>query len=128
MFFVGVRYLMKTKWLVGWFLVVLIAVSRSSLAAVPAGEWVQVNLSQIEFTPAEGWFVGEGIWFANDVSYDTQFTCVKDRYVGIMRPTLIDRAFSSALYAKSMGGGLKIYVVGCDANGYLDGRAIMLVD
>ncbi len=44
------------------------------------------------------------------------------------RALLADRALSVALFAKSSGGKVKIYVSGCDPDGYLQGLSVMLVD
>jgi len=99
-----------------------------SWAGAPPGEWVTVSLSQIELSPSEGWFVPAGMWFASPTPYQTQFNCSNSRYISILDATLASRALSIALYAKSAGDSVKVYVAGCDNRGVLIGLSAMLVD
>lgn len=103
------------------------AFASTSLASAPPGSWVTASLDQIELTPAQGWFTGEGVWFASITPYQTQFDCSNSRYIVIYDSKLADRTLSVALYAKSTGGTVKIYVTGCDSQGYLVGKSVMLV-
>lgn len=94
----------------------------------PPGEWLEAHLGQIEMTPSEGWVTGPGIWFAASQPYVTNISCPHNRYISIRDGVLADRALSAALYAKSSGGKVKVYVSGCDVDGYLQGLSVMLVD
>lgn len=87
-----------------------------------AGEWLNADLNQIE--AAAGSI--EGIYFAKPAPYVTTYTCVKNRYIVIKEQKLADRTLSLALYAKSTGIRLRIYVEGCDALGHLNGTQVML--
>lgn len=93
-----------------------------------AGEWVDINLNQIELTPSTGWNTPEGVWFAKDTPYQTSYNCEKNRYVSVKDKVLADRTLALALYAKSTGAKLKIHVTGCDSQGYLNGASTMLVN
>jgi len=99
-----------------------------SQAGAPPGAWVVVSLDHIEITPSQGWFVHEGVWFVNPTPHQTQFNCTKSIYVGIADTTMANRALSVALYAKSSGGAMKVYVTGCDSEGGLIGSSVMLLN
>jgi len=89
-----------------------------------SAEWIEANLNQIEIAGAG---VLEGLYFAKDSPYQTSFSCSLNRYISIRGDQkLADRALSLALYAKTTPAKLKIYVVGCDAQGYLEGKQVML--
>lgn len=91
---------------------------------VIAGEWVEASLNQIELA---GTGTTEGVYFAKDAPYQTSFTCTKNTYISVKDTKLADRTLSLALYAKSTSAKLKIYVTGCDAQGYINGVQAMLL-
>ena len=99
------------------------------VASLPAlgAEWVEANLNQIELTPANGGDVPEGIWFASPTPYVTSLTCSNNRYISVKDTKLADRTLSIALYAKATSARVRVYVTGCDSQGYLNGIQTMLV-
>lgn len=99
---------------------ILFAASFNCLAA----EWIEANLNQIELAGAG---VTEGVYFAKDTPYQTSYTCPNSRYIVVKETKMADRTLSLALYAKSTSSKLRIYITGCDAQGYLNGVQSMLV-
>ena len=106
----------------------LLFINLSQAAAPPPGQWVVISLDHIEITPSQEWFTAEGIWFGSPTPYQTQFNCSRSDFISIVDPTLMNRALSVALYAKSAGSSMKVYVTGCDSRGVLVGQSVMLID
>ncbi|RYY73348.1 MAG: hypothetical protein EOO52_18275 [Gammaproteobacteria bacterium] len=100
-----------------------------SLISFPvfSGEWLDVNLNQIELTPTNGGNYAEGIWFSSPTPYATSLTCANNRYITIKDTKLADRTLSIALYAKATSAKIRVYVNGCDSQGYLNGIQSMLI-
>jgi|GEM_PF-6592450 len=108
---------------------IAVLIFTTSIISLPVlcAEWVEVNLNQIELSPTNGGIVPEGIWFASPTPYQTSLACPNNRYVSVKDAKLVDRTLSIALYAKATSAKVRVYVNGCDPQGYLNGVQTMLI-